>query len=275
MSQQAHRPAPPTADETTDAPGPVAAETAEASPPLAALLAQVKSPGMVRTDIDALIAAMGRAPAADESLRERADLLLGLMSRDNPVGKYRGENWTTVRQAAMAALLALGYPYALELPPEMVESYPSAPPVHDSPRPGPGPGAGSVVVTLLSSLHQAGLISLGGAFTGAEQFDWGSSLGQSLILGMVGVWLPALCSFLGHGLGKRWLQVVGAVGLWLLFVGWGLASLAGTASMGPGSLLLLPWHLALWAAIVMRPVSEKTEMGEAVPTDPQAPAPET
>lgn len=64
---------------------------------------------------------------------------------------------------------------------------------------------------------------------------------------MVGVWLPALCSFLGHGLGKRWVQVVGAVGLWLLFVGWGLASLAGTASMGPGSLLLL--------------LPEKTEMG--------------
>ncbi|RKH45549.1 hypothetical protein, partial [Corallococcus sicarius] len=267
-------PAPPTADETTDAPQPVAAETAEAFPPLAALLAEVKSPGMVRADIDALIAAMGRAPAADASLRERADLLLGLMSRDNPVGKYRGENWTTVRQAAMAALLALGYPYALELPPEMVESYPSAPPVNDSPRPGPGPGAGSVVITLLSSLHQTGLIRLVAEFTGAVQFDWGSSLGPSLILGMVGVWLPALCSFLGHGLRKRWLQVVGAAGLWLLFVGWGLASLAGTASMGPGSLLLLPWHLALWAAIVMRPVPKEAEMGDAVPTAPQAPAPE-
>ena len=275
MSQQAHRPAPPTADETTDAAEPVAAQTAEAFPPLAALLAQVKSPGMVRADIDALIAAMGRAPAADESLRERADLLLGLMSRDNPVGKYRGENWTTVRQAAKAALLALGYPYALELPPEMVESYPSAPPVDDSTPPGPGPGAGSVVVTLLSSLYQTGLLSLVATFTGARRIDWDSPLEQSLILGMVGVWLPALCAFLGHGLGKRWLQVIGAVGLWLLFVGWGLASLAGTASLGPGSLLLLPWHLALWAAIVMRPVPEKTETGEAAPSDPQAPTPES
>ncbi|NOK09473.1 hypothetical protein [Corallococcus exercitus] len=272
MSHQTHRPAPPTADETTDAPEPLAAET---SPPLAALLAKVKSPGMVRADIDALIAAMGRAPAADESLRERADLLLGLMARDNPVGKYRGENWTTVRQAAKAALLALGPPYALELPAEMVESYPSAPPVDDSTRPGPGPGAGSIVVTLLSSLHQTGLISLVGSFTGARRFEWDSSLGQSLILGMLGVWLPALCAFLGHSLGKRWLQVIGAVGLWLLFAGWGLASLAGTASMGPGSLLLLPWHLALWAAIVMRPVPEKTETGEAVPTEPQAPTPES
>ncbi|WP_167509116.1 hypothetical protein [Corallococcus sicarius] len=60
----------------------------------------------------------------------------------------------------------------------------------------------------------------------------------------------------------------------MLFVGWGLASLAGTASMGPGSLLLMPWHLALWAAIVMRPVPKETEMGDAVPTVPQAPAPE-
>ncbi|RKH15045.1 hypothetical protein D7V97_01085 [Corallococcus sp. CA053C] len=256
-------------------PEPVAAETAEAFPPLTALLAQVKSPGMVRADIDALIAAMGRAPTADESLRERADLLLGLMSRDNPVGKYRGENWTTVRQAAKAALLALGYPYALELPPDMVESYPSAPPVDDSTRPGPGPGAGSVVVTLLSSLYQTGLFSLVATFTGARRIDWDSPLEQSLILGMVGVWLPALCSFLGHTLGKRWLQVIGAVGLWLLFAGWGLASLAGTASLGPGSLLLLPWHLALWAAIVMRPVPEKTETGEAAPTDPQAPTPES
>ena len=89
MSQEALRSAPPSAS-TDEAPADIAESLAEASsPPLTFLLEEVRSPGMVRADIDALIVGLGRPPAPDEPPRERADLLLGLLDRSNPVGLTR------------------------------------------------------------------------------------------------------------------------------------------------------------------------------------------
>ncbi|RKG67969.1 hypothetical protein D7V88_40865, partial [Corallococcus terminator] len=95
--------------------------TNEAFPPFAELLDAVRSPGAVRADIDAFIAAMGRPLTEEETPRARADVLLDLMARENPLGDYRGLDGTKVRHAAQAALLSLGYPYALELPPELLD----------------------------------------------------------------------------------------------------------------------------------------------------------
>ncbi|WP_224371574.1 hypothetical protein [Hyalangium versicolor] len=86
---------------------------------LPVLVSTVRSPGATRGDVDALLQGLARPLADDESPRARADLLLSLL--DAPyVGELQGseEGGLTVHAAAVQALLALGYPYALEIPPE-------------------------------------------------------------------------------------------------------------------------------------------------------------
>ncbi|RKG92763.1 hypothetical protein D7V97_40575 [Corallococcus sp. CA053C] len=263
MSQQAHRPAPPTTDETPDAPAPVVAETFL---PLAVLLEEVKSPGVLRSDIDALIAALGRAPPPDESLRERADLLLGLMARENPVGDYVGKGGRKVRHAAKDALLSLGYPYALELPPELLE--PQAPVTTSDEVPSPGPGPGGVIITLLSVLCQTLFCVLGQLLSGYFGKDFrGQVLSPFVLAGLI-IWVSTLSSFFGHSLGNRTLQRGGSVGLWLQFVFWAVASLFVLSSENPLAFVFLPWHLTLGAALSMRPVPEAEE-----PLAPKLPTP--
>lgn len=254
MSQQAHRPAPPTvAAETHDLPAPVVAETFL---PLAALLEEVKSPRVLRSDIDALIAALGRAPPSDESPRARADVLLELMARENPVGDYAGKGGRKVRHAAQDALLSLGYPYALELPPELLES---RAPAKDSGKAPTGPGMGGVIGTLLSLLYQTLLCGLGHLLNRYTSIDLLGQVLSPFALGGLVIWASALSSFLGHSLENRTLQRVGSVGLWIQFVFWAAASVFFMSSEGPIIPVFLPWHLTLWAAYAMRPVPEAEE----------------
>ncbi|RKH02490.1 hypothetical protein D7Y13_35530 [Corallococcus praedator] len=285
MSQQTYRPAPPTADATADLPESVAADAMadltgaanamgtvpatataraplpvpeEAFPPFAELLNAVRSPGADRVDIEAFIAAMGRAPTAEETPRARADVLLDLMARENPMGDYRGRDGTKVRHAAKAALLSLGYPYALELPPELLDT-----PQARTTEPYTGPGAVGVVATLLSALYQSGIVLVAQLVLSFRNFDWDRPWTEPFLPALLAVWVPTLCALFGLGLGKRTLHVVGAWGLWLLLAAWSVASIIGVVESGPFWPLFLPWHLALWAAWTMRPGP-----------DPEAPAPQ-
>jgi hypothetical protein len=91
----------------------------EASLPLRSLLEEVRAPGANRSDVDALLRGLAGPLARGESARERADVLLVLI-QDAELGDLSGSNARPVRTAALEALLALGYPYALEVPPELL-----------------------------------------------------------------------------------------------------------------------------------------------------------
>ncbi|WP_224240638.1 hypothetical protein [Hyalangium gracile] len=84
---------------------------------LEVLLEVVRSPGVMKTDVDALLQGLARPLTEDVSPRARADFLLALIE-DRDTGDMQGTKGLTVRAAAVKALLDLGYPYALELPPE-------------------------------------------------------------------------------------------------------------------------------------------------------------
>lgn len=78
------------------------------------------APEATDSERDALLYAISRPLAPEASPREHADLLLALLSDERSLG-LTGSNGRTLKKAATQALLALGYPYALELPPELVE----------------------------------------------------------------------------------------------------------------------------------------------------------
>jgi hypothetical protein len=86
-------------------------------PSLTELVDVLRGPAVMKEDVDAFLVAIGRPVADYESPRERADLLLALLE-DPELRDYMGNDGRTVRVAAVEALLALGYPYALEIPPE-------------------------------------------------------------------------------------------------------------------------------------------------------------
>jgi hypothetical protein len=248
MSQEATRfPPPPATDERAFdlLPTPVAAAP-EVPSSLTFLLEEVRSPGMVRADIDALISGLGRMPAPEEPLRERADLLLGLLDRNNPVGDYAGSGGMKVRHAAKEALIALGYPYAMELPPELLETQPT----HGR---EPGLSGGDVVLAVVSLLYQWGGLAVVWLFL---EYSKMASAGEVSVGIGAALGLCTLVSLLGHHLRSRDMQIVGSTVLWAAAVAWILIALPSALFTSGVSLLLVPWHLALWTAWSLRPEEE-------------------
>ncbi len=258
MPQQALRSAPSssaTDEAPADVPEPIAAE---AFPPLTLLLEEVRSPGMVRADIDALIVGLGRPPAPDEPLRERADLLLGLLDRSNPVGDYASSGGMKVRHAAKEALLALGYPYAMELPPDLLETE----------REGgrkPGLSGGNITLAVVSLLYQSGgLVAL---WFLLDYFRMPAA--AEVLLGAgAGLVLATVCALMGHHSRSRDMQSVGSALLWVATVGWILLALPAAVFTSGMALLFVPWHLAMWTAIALRPEDDPEK-----PPAPRAPRP--
>src|SRR5689334_5354316 len=130
MASSRVRPTPPTPAEARDATelrdvhaAPEATWLAPISPPLSLteLREAMSSPGVIPSEVDALQAAIARPPGDGESLRERADFLLSLMALPEEAADRTGSTGLTVRAAAVEALMELGFPYALEVPPEVLE----------------------------------------------------------------------------------------------------------------------------------------------------------
>jgi hypothetical protein len=71
--------------------------------------------------VDALLRGLSRPLGDGETARERAELLL-LLIKDKRVGSFKGSSGQRVRAASAEALMALGHPYALELPPEALDA---------------------------------------------------------------------------------------------------------------------------------------------------------
>ncbi|NPC72500.1 hypothetical protein D7Y27_29050 [Corallococcus sp. AB004] len=254
MSRSQPRQANPSIEAETDVVVPAAAASA-----LNALVDAARSQDATWEDADRLIAALGHGPTEEETPRARADLLLELLAPDHPVGDRAGREGVTVRQAAKDALLDLGHPYALALPPELLER---------EARRRTRIGGFGVAVTLASMLYQTGLFYVVLLHDGVVHNQHSIHLPpEQLTRARVVPWalmtltglLPGLVSLAGHALKRRWLQNTG----WLLILAQALAwsGLAGfaCARSGPSLFTLYaPWHLAWWSAWVTRPLPKSS-----------------
>jgi hypothetical protein len=219
-------------ERTRPAPPPTA-EAEPSSPPkgrrsLSTLIEEVRAPGADRTDVDALLRGLARPLGPDQEPRERADLLLALIE-DPQLADLTGSNDRTLRGAAVQALLALGYPYALEVPPEALAA-------KDSPQrrqstqsllsTSKGKWGFGLVMTV------GALLTIPAVILAAEQKS-----GTLLVLALTFIagitFLPAVLTAWGHNLGNGLLKGLGS--LWLLVV---------------GLLWLVPGFLALASGII-------------------------
>ena len=90
------------------------------APSLPELLTAVSSPGVLEEEVDLLIHALSLPLAGNEDPRARADFLLSVLEATQSSAP-KGTDGRSLRVATVEALLSLGYPYALEVPPEALE----------------------------------------------------------------------------------------------------------------------------------------------------------
>ncbi len=90
----------------------------EAPPSVRWLLEEVRAPGVARADVDALLSGLELPLGPGETARERADSLHDILG-DAQVREYTGSGGRKVGHVAVLRLAELGFPYALEVPPEL------------------------------------------------------------------------------------------------------------------------------------------------------------
>lgn len=180
--------------------------------PLRERVEAVRAPGVVRAEVDALLAGISAPLAEGESPRERADQLLRLL-QDDVLGEFTDQDGRQVRPAAMEALLALGYPYALEVPPEVLSrmDWPGAPPLSRSAWWGLG------LATFAAALPNV-MMALSSTRSWARR-------GEELLLLAGVILVPAILSAVAEKYRLKWLKYLGNVPLVLasavsLFVAW-------------------------------------------------------
>lgn len=197
-----------------------------------ALLEVLHGPAVTKTDVDALFEALARPPAGDETPRARADLLLGLLE-DARVRDFTGNDGRTVHTAAVEALVALGYPYALEVPPEALAQARAASGQSLEPERLPTSGliagGAAVLAQLVTAFPLLVLLFLGDG----ESYDY-EPPHPGLALALLGVLvLPVLVTVLGRAWRASWAQLLGTVLTVLTCLGWlGISGLLLT-SHGP------------------------------------------
>jgi hypothetical protein len=236
---------------------------------LADLKDAMNSPGVIQAEVDALLAAIARPPAPDETPRARADLLLALMDLPEEARDRTGSNGKTVRVAALEALLELGYPYALEVHPDVLEAVrqQAGGRKHGSQDGGSRVGT---AVTLLAMVVQLVLLLM--IFTPVHMRDPPETFQTFLMAGIVA---PPLLAVFGQMMESSRLRSWGATGMtlqglaWLLFCGF---EALGPASGGLLLLLVIPWYLPLVAAYQMRAKSEPGDEASALATPPTEPS---
>lgn len=97
--------------------------------PLLARLEDLRGPGVTAGEVDAFLAGLSAPRPPDEPPRLRADLLLDVLE-DPRVAEFTGSDGRRVGAVALEALLGLGYPYALEVTPDMLARVRDAEPRH-------------------------------------------------------------------------------------------------------------------------------------------------
>ncbi len=180
--------------------------------PLRERVEAVRAPGVVRAEVDALLAGISAPLAEGESPRERADQLLRLL-QDDVLGEFTDQDGRQVRPMAMEALLALGYPYALEVHPEVLSrmDWPGAPALSRSAWWGLG-------LATFAALLPNVILAL------ANTRNW-LHYSEELTLFAGAILVPAVLSAVAEKYRLRWLKYLGNAPLLLvsagsLFVAW-------------------------------------------------------
>ena len=212
------------------------------------LIEQVRAPDAARAEVDELITGLAQPLGPEQSPRERADLLLALID-DKHLGDFTGSLGQTVRSAAVQALLELGYPYALEVPPDALEPRSLRADRAGTSAPGrvfaSGKGWAGFSIVMLFGLLQL-IPTLMYSMDFGSRDDW---LGWVVLAIAATSFLPASLVALGHafhsrilrGLGSVWLALVGLAallpGLFVLY-----SSVAGLIPIAVGLL----YFISIW-----------------------------
>ncbi len=246
------REAPPAPEERTPS-LPQPPELVREARPLLERLASLRSPGVTTEEIDTFLAGLSAPRPSNEPPRVRADLMLDVLEDEWLCG-LTGSKGSQVGEVALEALLGLGYPYALEVTPEMLAQARRSPPVRLPLRPLLGLGLAGVNVLLPLAIETAGtvwppLVSLDNIFLAARRELWvhfsSMMLGPPLLSALAGWYeAPRLKSLFN---GSQWL-LTGY--LFLVSAQW--------LQQGPipGLLLLLTALLSLATVLCLAPSQE-------------------
>nr|QKW93739.1 hypothetical protein [Vitiosangium cumulatum] len=187
------------------------------------LLEQVRAPDASRHEVDALLRAVSLPPGPGESARERADLLHDILE-DKQVRAFTGSDGRRVGHVAVMALAELGFPYALEVPPELFAEARAAGREATGTRPGRSSrhdvGAVLTCIAGVAELLPGLFLGLGPLF-----------LGWALLVTLTS-FLPASVAASEPALRRRWLH-----SLLLLLV-----ALPGLLSLATAALILASSH---------------------------------
>jgi len=123
--------------------------------PLLERLAALRAPGVTTEEIDTFLAGLAAPRPSNEPPRVRADLMLDVLEDEWLCG-LTGSKGGRLGAVALEALLGLGYPYALEVTPEMLAQGRGPPSARLPLRPLLGLGLAGVNVLLPLGL-EAGL----------------------------------------------------------------------------------------------------------------------
>lgn len=199
-----------TAEESAP-PDVIAVESVGASPiSLRERVDVVTSPGVTREDVESLLNGLSAPLAPGESTRQRADQLLRLL-QDERLGDLTDSNERQVRPLALEALIGLGFPYALEVPPEVLAELRGsvARALSRSSRWGLGLAGVNALVPVVGQVVST---SLGRWFY--DTTAWEQLEGPAILAGVL--FLPAALSALGERYRQKWLKYLGNVALVLM-----------------------------------------------------------
>ena len=210
------------------------------------LLEEVRTPGAARAEVDALLSGLARPLGPGESARERADLLHEILE-DKEVREYSGSGGRKAGHAAVLQLVELGFPYALEVPPELFAEARAAAGGGSSSGDGSSPRLGVVLSTLAGGLEVLPALLFG---LDGRSGDMPVALFWILLVSLTS-FVPAVLADTEPVVSRRWLHylMLGAVAAPAL--PWFLAAVLvlGIAGMNgaflPALLFLLPLGMAV------------------------------
>ncbi|WPB78107.1 hypothetical protein KYC5002_02930 [Archangium violaceum] len=217
-------------DTTGEVLGEIPAPVSQAElPSPRALLEEVRSPGAARAEVDALLNGLARPLGPGESARERADLLHEILG-DEQVRDYLGSGGRKVAHVAVLQWVELGFPYALEVPPEQYAQARAAAGHREVTQwKGMHRGMGLVATTFVGALEALPVLFLvlGGKPTEV-------ALALVWILGVaLTSFVPAAVAETAPVVSRDWLRTLLKLAVMLPALPW----LAAAALMGVGSLV--------------------------------------
>ncbi|MCY1082538.1 hypothetical protein [Archangium lansingense] len=254
---------------TPEASGEVVPEPVSLEPPPSArwLLEQVRAPGVARAEVDALLRGLELPLGPGEAARERADLLHGILE-DEEVREYTGTGGRKVGHVAVLQLVELGFPYALEVPPELFAQARAAgsggAPQEGSSRGGPK----GWMVVLAGGLEALPALALAtsGLGTGGGSDDITTALSWFLVVSLTS-FVPAFLADTEPVLRRRWLHYLMLLAMALPALPW-LAATALVFAAADGKFWALLFFVLPLGMALLRLIGARSLYGPAPEAKP-------